>query len=587
MDGKRHASEQGRTLENLVRLAVWPAVLALAAGTTALILTSDVTSSPGLTAALTLLVGLSWSAIGLVQRLRRPANRLGSLMLLFGFVWFVGRWIYVNPPLLYTIGLFLGATFFAVLGHVLLAFPGGRLEGRVSRLLVTAGYLDTIVVVGIGNLFYDGAPGGTRNLALVDANATLSDALKNASRGIGIALFTVTLIILARRWRGATPRWRHAFGLAFWSGFAAVLASAISILSRAPYRSLGWVDAIAYGIVAAVPLALTIDLLRGTLGRGAVADLVVELGDTRAPGHLRDALARALHDPTLSLAYWLPEQRRYVDVEGRSVDLPPDDVDTVTTIVEREGSPVAALVHDATLRDEPELVQAVGAAAGLALENERLQADLRARLAELRASRARMVEATDAERRRLERNLHDGTQQRLVSISIALALAESKLASDGDGARGILEEARAGLATALEELRELSQGIHPAVLTERGLEPALQELVYLAPVPIELDVLGDERLPESVEAAAYYVVAEALANVAKYASAQAVSVTVQRRNGLAVVEVEDDGSGGAVAAHGSGLRGLSDRVEALGGSLVVESPRGVGTRLRAEIPCGS
>ena len=574
-------------MENLVRLAVWPAVLALAAGTTALLLTSAVTSSPGLTAALTLLVGLSWSAIGLVQRLRRPANRLGSLMLLFGFVWFVGRWIYVNPPLLYTIGLFLGATFFAVLGHVLLAFPGGRLEGRVSRLLVTAGYLDTIVVVGIGNLFYDGAPGGTRNLALVDANATLSDALKNASRGIGIALFTVTLVILARRWRRATPRWRHAFGLAFWSGFAAVLASAISIASRAPYRSLGWVDAIAYGIVAAVPLALTIDLLRGTLGRGAVADLVVELGDTRAPGHLRDALARALHDPTLSLAYWLPEQRRYVDVEGRSVDLPPDDVDTVTTIVEREGSPVAALVHDATLRDEPELVQAVGAAAGLALENERLQADLRARLAELRASRARMVEATDAERRRLERNLHDGTQQRLVSISIALALAESKLASDGDGARGILEEARAGLATALEELRELSQGIHPAVLTERGLEPALQELVYLAPVPIELDVLGDERLPESVEAAAYYVVAEALANVAKYASAQAVSVTVQRRNGLAVVEVEDDGSGGADAAHGSGLRGLSDRVEALGGSLVVESPRGVGTRLRAEIPCGS
>src|SRR5262249_42314760 len=247
----------------------------------------------------------------------------------------------------------------------------------------------------------------------------------------------------ARRWRRATPRWRHAFGLAFWSGFAAVLASAISIASRAPYRSLGWVDAIAYGIVAAVPLALTIDLLRGTLGRGAVADLVVELGDTRAPGHLRDALARALHDPTLSLAYWLPQQRRYVDVEGRSVDLPPDDVDTVTTIVEREGSPVAALVHDATLRDQPELVQAVGAAAGLALENERLQADLRARLAELRASRARMVEATDAERRRLERNLHDGTQQRLVSISIALALAEAKLASDGDGARGVLEEARA------------------------------------------------------------------------------------------------------------------------------------------------
>jgi signal transduction histidine kinase len=588
MELTRDAAEQQRTpLENLVRLAVWPAVLALAAGTAALIVAGDVTDSPGLTAALTLVVGLSWSTIGLVQRLRRPANRLGSLMLLFGFVWFAGRWIYVNPSLLYTIGLFLGAAFFAVLGHVLLAFPGGRLEGRIPRLLVTAGYLDTIVVIGVGNLFYAGPSGDPRNLALAHANAELADAFKNVARGVGIALFAAVLIILARRWRRATPRWRHAFGLAFWAGFAAAASSAISILSRAPYRPIGWVDAVAYLIVAAVPLALTVDLLRGTLGRGAVADLVVQLGDTRAPGHLRDALARALHDPTLSLAYWLPEQRRYVDVEGRPVELPTDDGDTVTTIVEREGSPVAALVHDATLRDEPDLVQAVAAAAGLALENERLQADLRARLAELRASRVRMVEATDAERRRLERNLHDGTQQRLVSISMSLALAESTLTSDPDRARSILEEARSGLATALQELRELSQGIHPAVLTERGLERALQELVYLAPMPIGLDVASDERLPEPVEAAAYYVVAEALANVAKYASAETVSVTVQRRDGLAVVEVVDDGLGGADPAGGSGLRGLSDRVEALGGTLVLDSRPGSGTLVRAEIPCAS
>jgi signal transduction histidine kinase len=588
MELTRHAAEQERTpLENLVRLAIWPAVLALAAVTAALILASDVTDSPGLTAALTLLVGLSWSAIGLVQRLRRPANRLGSLMLLFGFVWFAGRWIYVDPPFLYTIGLFLGAVFFAALGHVLLAFPSGRLEGRFARALVVAGYLDTLVVVGVGTLFFEGGDSDPRNLALVLANEAIADGFKNAARGIGIALFAATLIILGRRWRRATPRWRHAFGIVFWAGFAAVFSSTISIASRAPFRPLGWVDAISYVIVAAVPLALTVDLLRGTLGRGAVAELVVQLGDTRAPGHLRDALARALHDPTLSLAYWLPEQRRYVDVEGRPVDLPADDAATATTIVEREGSPVAALVHDATLRDEPDLVQAVGAAAGLALENERLQADLRARLSELRASRSRMVEATDAERRRLERNLHDGTQQRLVSISMALALAESKLTSDPDRARGILEEARAGLATALQELRELSQGIHPAVLTERGLQRALQELVYLAPMPIHLDVLGDERLPEPVEAAAYYVVAEALANVAKYASAHAVSVSVQRRDGFAVVEVADDGLGGANPAVGSGLRGLADRVEALGGTLVLESPSGLGTRLRAEIPCAS
>jgi signal transduction histidine kinase len=328
-----------------------------------------------------------------------------------------------------------------------------------------------------------------------------------------------------------------------------------------------------------------LDVLRGKLARGAVADLVLELGGTRAPGRLRDALARALHDPSLSLAYWLPERRHYFDVEGRPVELPQDKGPKMATIVEREGRPVAALIHDAALRDEQQLVDAVGAAAGLALENERLQADLRARLDELRASRARIVDAADAERRRLERNLHDGTQQRLVSISMALGLAESKLSAEPDAARGILEEARQALGTALQELREFSQGIHPGVLTERGLGPALQELVYLAPMSIELAVPSDERLPEPVEAAAYYVVAEALANAAKYASADVVSVSVERRNGSAVIKVADDGVGGADPTKGSGLRGLSDRVEALGGTLAIESSRGSGTRLRAEFPC--
>ena len=580
------AARERKPLENVVRLAVWPAALALAGATAALIATSETTPSPGRAAALTLVVGLSWSAIGLVQWLRRPSNRIGPLMLLFGFVWFAGRLIYTDHPALYTIGLFFGAVFFAVLGHLLLAFPNGRLEGRLARALVAAGYVDTIVLLGVAHLFYEGNPGDPRNLALVDPDASLFDALKNTARGFGIALFTAALLLLAQRWRRATPRWRHAFGLVFWAGVAAAVASIVNIL-EAPYEPLGPLDAIAYLVIALVPVALTIDVLRGTLARGAVADLVVQIGDTRAPGHLRDALARALHDPSLWLAYWLPDQGRYVDADGRTVELPADGGAAVTTIVEREGSPVAALVHDATLRDEPQLVQAIGAAAGLALENERLQADLRARLAELKASRTRMVEATDAERRRLERNLHDGTQQRLVSISMALALAESKLSSDPPTARRMLEEARDGLGTALQELRELSQGIHPAVLTERGLEPALRELVYLAPMPIQLDVPVNGRLPESVEAAAYYVVAEALANVAKYASARSVSVKVERVNGTAVVEVADDGRGGADPARGSGLRGLADRVEALGGTLVVESSAGLGTRLRAEIPCVS
>jgi signal transduction histidine kinase len=254
--------------------------------------------------------------------------------------------------------------------------------------------------------------------------------------------------------------------------------------------------------------------------------------------------------------------------------------------VEREGHRVAALVHDASLRDDPALVEAVSAAAGLALENERLQAELRARLDDLQGSRARIVEAADDERRRIERNLHDGTQQRLVSVSMALGLAESKLERDSEAGR-ILEEARQALGAALQELRELSQGIHPGILSERGLGMALRELAYHAPVAVDLRVELDERLPEAVEVASYYVVAEALANIAKYASATEVTVSVDREDGRAFVRVADDGVGGADPARGSGLRGLADRVEALGGILVLESPSGEGTRLRAEIPCES
>jgi PAS domain S-box-containing protein len=203
---------------------------------------------------------------------------------------------------------------------------------------------------------------------------------------------------------------------------------------------------------------------------------------------------------------------------------------------------------------------------------------------QLAASRARIVEAGDTERRRLERNLHDGAQQRLVSLSLSLRLAQSKLGSDPHAADELLSSASIELALALEELRELARGIHPAVLTERGLGPALESLADRSPLPVEFGQLPEERLPGQVEAAAYYVVSEALANVAKYAAATLVSVRVAQENGRAIVEVVDDGVGGADPARGSGLRGLTDRVEALEGQLAVVSEPGSGTRVRAEIP---
>jgi signal transduction histidine kinase len=215
-----------------------------------------------------------------------------------------------------------------------------------------------------------------------------------------------------------------------------------------------------------------------------------------------------------------------------------------------------------------------------------LDAELRASLGELRASRARIVEAGDAERRRLERDLHDGAQSRLVALKLLLSSARLRARGSGSDLEGVLGEAIDELDTSLAELRELARGIHPAVLTDRGLEPALQALASRAPVPVTVEAdAAPERLPGNVESAAYFVVSEALANVAKYARATQAAVAVRRTNGRVTVDVTDDGVGGADAANGSGLRGLADRVAALDGTLSLESPPGEGTHLHAEIPC--
>jgi signal transduction histidine kinase len=284
----------------------------------------------------------------------------------------------------------------------------------------------------------------------------------------------------------------------------------------------------------------------------------------------------------VTLAYWLPDFERHVDPEGRPVDVPPGEG---STRIERNGVHIATLLHDPALHDEPELLDAVGAAASIALENGRLHAELAARLEEVRGSRARVLEAGQKERQRLERDLHDGAQQRLVALSLQLRMLERDLGQD-PSARAKLEEAQREVETSLAELRDLAHGIHPAVLTGHGLGVALEQVGARAPVPVRLTVDLDGRLPEQVEVAAYYVVTESLANVAKHAHATKASVEVARTEDGIRVEIVDDGIGGADTERGSGLRGLADRVEALGGRLRVWTPSGGGTRVRAEIPCG-
>ena len=290
-------------------------------------------------------------------------------------------------------------------------------------------------------------------------------------------------------------------------------------------------------------------------------------------------------DPSIELGYWLPAQQRYVDASGRPFELPEPDSRRALAEIEHDGRPVAVIVHDATLLDQPELIQSVGAAAALALENERLDAELRSRIQEVSASRVRLITAEEAARRRLERSLHDGPQQRLVALALGMRTARSRLPDHPDTAAELIEACEKELTTTIDELRELARGIHPAVLTDRGLEPALESLCGRFPIPVEISELPEERLPAAVESAAYLVVSEALANIARYSRASHATVAVVRRNGHALVEIRDDGVGGADPSRGNGLRGLVDRVSALDGSLELVSAPGEGTIVYAEIPC--
>jgi signal transduction histidine kinase len=395
------------------------------------------------------------------------------------------------------------------------------------------------------------------------------------------------IALIARRLVRATPRTRRILAplllAAVVAALRAVFDSVLTFTAQPPAfvaDNLFWWQVA--GLVA-VPLALLAGLLRARLARLTVAGLVVDLEDTPPQG-IRDALARALDDPSLEVAFWLPERSEFVDADGRPTTLPKDGEDRAVTRLEHDGHTLAALVHDPSLREEPKLVQAAGAAARMALENARLHAEVQAQLAKVKDSRARIVAAGDEQRRRIERDLHDGAQSRLVALALELKRAQRGVA-DPELER-LLASTAEELQGAVQELRELAQGLHPPLLVQSGLAVALSALADRAPVPVTVDA-DNERFAPEIEATAYFVVAEMLTNVAKHAQASRAQVAAHRKNGTLVVAVEDDGVGGASADSGSGLRGIADRIEARGGRLTVESPPGGGTRVVAEIPCAS
>jgi PAS domain S-box-containing protein len=827
-------------------VGVWTLALLAAVASGFLVATTNHSDDFTVRAALSTAVAVVFVAAGLVVRARRPDNRTGMIMVLTGFAWFLNALTQANGSVPFTVGVALNDLPWAFFAWLVLSYPTGRLEDGVSKAIVWTAFAATLLLRPLWTLFAtleEDHPGAPANAFLVSERQGLADALVLMEQVIAIGLIVAALIVLVRRWRAAAPALRRTLSPVFLTFALTVVLLAVAVLFDV--FSVG--DAqiaftIALSALLLVPLGFAAGLLQTRLARANVSRLLIELDEAREPGDLRDAIARALGDPSLDLAYWLPEQRLFVGAHGRVVDVPTDaDGPRVATVVERDGETVAVLVHDRTLLDDTAILDAVGAAAGLALENERrltelsrteersralldalpdvmvrvdrtgryldvhshreeddllasdqelvgqtlhevlpaemadrllacirslgpdspaatleyhldvegerhtfeariaplgtdeailvvreitdrklredqvqqLEDELEARLADLqrerelvravvqsapsffclvdpsgcvtrfnvalerasgildddevrgqkfwdlfvvpedrdelrrvllgaaaagqttreresrwvapdggtmdvawsvsplenvggdenrflvtgidvterkrqqaqlRQSRARIVEAASGERRRLERNLHDGAQQRLVSLSLSLRLAQARIKKDPEGAETLLNAASDELAHALEELRELARGIHPAILTDRGLEPALQALLSRAPVSVTLAEAPDERLPEAVEAAAYYVVAEAVTNVVKYAKASCATVRVVRENGRAVVEIADDGIGGADATQGSGLRGLADRVEALDGRLRVHSEPGNGTTVRAEIP---
>jgi signal transduction histidine kinase len=559
---------------------------AAACSSVALVLMSDVASG-GVGEPLVLALISSWITIayvlcGLIAWVRRPVSRFGPLMIAAGFVSFLTDLSWITSDVPFTIGQAVDLLPPVLFLHVFLAYPSGGLQRRFERGLILTAYASAIGLQLVGMALGGFGP---HNLLEIASDSSASLAVMRVQLTVISAFCLCGVGVLAARRRHAGRPLRRSLALLIDAFVLGLVMIAVLLLSYAfglpVVAEIRWATFATLGVA---PVVFLVGLLRDRLARSDVGELFLELRADPGPADLRDALARALRDPSLTLAYWLPEFGSYADYEGQPIELTDSAGRRAMRLIDREGARVAALLHDPALNDEPALLAAVTAAAGIALENARLNVELRARVEELRGSRARLVEAGQRERQRLERNLHDGAQHRLVALSLQLSLLKEQLAGDSS-ATGQLEQARAEIETSLEELREIAQGIHPAVVSGHGLAVALEQLAARALVPVRLRVEIEGRLPEAVEVAAYYLISETLTNVGKYAQASLATVEVARNNGQIRVEVIDDGIGGADSERGSGLRGLADRVEALGGRLRVWSPHGGGTRVKAEIPC--
>lgn len=571
-----------------IRCAVVPAiaVAASALGAVAATLKLRDGSHPAPDVILSSAAGVLFLAAGVFADRRAPANRSGLLMVLVGLALFAEDLQLARSSVVFTAGLVLAHASAPLIAHLVLAFPDGRVTGRPAKALVAAVYVTAFVVSGLGTPFVDWAgryPGKPENLLLIADLRAVSDVVVQAFDLSSLLISVAVLVVLVVRVTTGAPSSRQAALPVLVVALAGAASTAVA--SGLGSAHPGYPVAVTCGriVFCLWPLAFLAGVLRFSPRAARITDLLVALREPCTAAELRDLLARALHDPSLRLGEWDPKTHRFHDEEGELVTPAPGERTVILS--GHDGHPVAAIMRRDTTWDDPRVIRAAGRIAGLIAGNRQLGARVRAQAAESRRSRVRLVELADIERQRVERDLHDGAQQHLVTVAIGLRLAQQQL--DGrvePELAAVLDSSARGLETAIAELRELARGIHPAVLTQEGLGPAVAALVDRTPMRITSAAAGLPRFPGPVEATAYFVVAEAVTNALRHACATTVHIGLSAGDGRLVVTVSDDGVGYDVSADGTGLRGLSERVSALDGELTVRSETGTGTAVRAEIP---
>jgi signal transduction histidine kinase len=530
----------------------------------------------------------AFMGFGVFVLAKRPGDRVGLLMVAVSVAFMLSLLAWIPTDLTWTLGAFVFLQLWlVVLGHLFLAFPTGRLASAFDRWLVIGAYVWWFVIEVALVLTTDPVASGWQRgnpfFVLEDPGVARAVVVVESIGSSVLAL--LFLFAIVRHWRNATPAGRRILVPIVWASVPTIAVVVARFFEGVFGIDMQFVTNGAVGLLAltALPVGFAVGLFRSRLGRSRVGDLVVELGESQAPDGVRETLARILRDPTLRIAYRRPGSETYVDRTGRPLAI--EDPRQAVTPIERDGEPIAALLHDPALSGDPDLLRSAVAATRLAVENERLAAEVQAQLEEVRASRARIVEAGDVERRRVERNLHDGAQQHLLGLSLGMRRLRTELRDEVDATTlADVDLLVDGMKEAIDELRELARGIHPAILSEEGIAGAVASLADRSPVPVTIDHLPEGRFSEALEATVYYVAAECLTNAAKYANATRVILAIDAQHGWLHVEVADNGVGGASPADGSGLSGLLDRVEAVGGHLTIESPAGRGTLVRAEVP---